>query len=394
MPIRNLRKENRGDDPKYALVRRYKLTIAAHCKLLKHQNATRDNICDHKPLTDRFVHFYYEPLPGIEPSDNFPAEEGSFYVGYDCARKIIDHLMDFSGEELELPPLFDPLKSQPREDRGERKGPGTKPSEPIEPKAKASPLNREMIDAINLIPVLTDQPLYISLSQVADYLRTNPDKDTALWSVKKLNNAIRYHRPFAGKTLRHLINDEIAVTTEGEWKDYQFIHIEAALRRMGIEQSFIDPDCDVPDDLLDFHEFTVIEEKTSKKGEPYWIVNIDHHDDNRARLFKNAITNYGKGPLTLGTQLIGSLIEHEKYGPQVDRDCFIQDRAVYGTVLFYHRENGYGFIETEGELPDIHIGWPLLRDTGLNSLDQGDMVAVRYQDGKPNPTATFIMLVE
>lgn len=88
-------------EKKENIIAEYFLTPLAYLKLIPGQKKT--GCCGE--LKDRFCIFSYTKIQNKE-------DKGVFFVGYDCAKQMIDLInqkkLEFSKPLIELPPLFDP----------------------------------------------------------------------------------------------------------------------------------------------------------------------------------------------------------------------------------------------------------------------------------------------
>jgi len=63
-----------------------------------------------------------------------------------------------------------------------------------------------------------------------------------------------------------------------------------------------------------------------------------------------------------------------------------------GTVKWFNREKGYGFIEQdEGE--DVFVHYTAINGTGFRSLEEGQRVSFEVTDGKKGPQASNVSIL-
>lgn len=65
---------------------------------------------------------------------------------------------------------------------------------------------------------------------------------------------------------------------------------------------------------------------------------------------------------------------------------------VQGTVKWFNREKGYGFIAQEGG-KDVFAHYSAIQGEGYKSLDEGQKVSFDLQDGKRGPEAANIVVL-
>lgn len=64
-----------------------------------------------------------------------------------------------------------------------------------------------------------------------------------------------------------------------------------------------------------------------------------------------------------------------------------------GTVKWFNRTKGYGFIERE-EGEDVFVHFSAIQEEGFRSLEQGDKVEFEITDGPKGPQAANVKKVE
>jgi CspA family cold shock protein len=58
-----------------------------------------------------------------------------------------------------------------------------------------------------------------------------------------------------------------------------------------------------------------------------------------------------------------------------------------GTVKFFNTEKGFGFIAPEGGGKDIFVHVTAVQQSGLNGLNEGDVVSFETEDQRRGPQA-------
>ncbi|HET7174163.1 MAG TPA: cold-shock protein [Nocardioidaceae bacterium] len=61
-----------------------------------------------------------------------------------------------------------------------------------------------------------------------------------------------------------------------------------------------------------------------------------------------------------------------------------------GTVKWFSSEKGYGFIEQDGEGPDVFVHYSAIETTGYKTLDDGQRVEFETQQGPKGQQAAKV----
>ena len=69
------------------------------------------------------------------------------------------------------------------------------------------------------------------------------------------------------------------------------------------------------------------------------------------------------------------------------------ERSVSGTVKFYNRDKGYGFVMPEDGGQDIFVAGRLLARFGIDDLEPGQALQLKTREGPKGPVASFIQLL-
>jgi CspA family cold shock protein len=64
-----------------------------------------------------------------------------------------------------------------------------------------------------------------------------------------------------------------------------------------------------------------------------------------------------------------------------------------GIVKWFNDSKGYGFIEQEGEGPDVFVHHSSINATGFKSLNEGDRVTFDIEEGQKGPVAANVTVV-
>jgi CspA family cold shock protein len=64
-----------------------------------------------------------------------------------------------------------------------------------------------------------------------------------------------------------------------------------------------------------------------------------------------------------------------------------------GTVKWFNGEKGFGFIEQDGDGPDVFVHYSEIQGSGFKSLDEGQRVEFEIGQGQKGPQATGVRTV-
>ncbi len=63
---------------------------------------------------------------------------------------------------------------------------------------------------------------------------------------------------------------------------------------------------------------------------------------------------------------------------------------VKGTVKWFSRAKGYGFIQPDGESEDVFVHYSAIRGTGFRNLEKGDRVEFSIEETPKGPQAVDV----
>ncbi|EME19341.1 MULTISPECIES: cold-shock protein [Rhodococcus] len=61
-----------------------------------------------------------------------------------------------------------------------------------------------------------------------------------------------------------------------------------------------------------------------------------------------------------------------------------------GTVKWFNAEKGFGFIEQDGDGPDVFVHYSEIQTNGFKTLDEGARVEFEIGQGQKGPQATGV----
>jgi CspA family cold shock protein len=64
-----------------------------------------------------------------------------------------------------------------------------------------------------------------------------------------------------------------------------------------------------------------------------------------------------------------------------------------GSVKWFNGEKGFGFIEQDGDGPDVFVHYSEIQGTGFKSLDEGQRVEFEIGQGPKGPQAQRVKAV-
>ena len=71
-----------------------------------------------------------------------------------------------------------------------------------------------------------------------------------------------------------------------------------------------------------------------------------------------------------------------------------EDGRVFGTVQWFSRVKGYGFIRPDGDEEDVFIHYSLIRGEGYRNLGRGQRVEFTMEDTPKGPQAVDVVGLE
>ncbi|MFD4295211.1 cold-shock protein [Rhodococcus sp. NPDC058505] len=64
-----------------------------------------------------------------------------------------------------------------------------------------------------------------------------------------------------------------------------------------------------------------------------------------------------------------------------------------GTVKWFNAEKGFGFIEQDGDGPDVFVHYSEIQTNGFKTLDEGARVEFEIGQGQKGPQATGVRAI-
>lgn len=64
-----------------------------------------------------------------------------------------------------------------------------------------------------------------------------------------------------------------------------------------------------------------------------------------------------------------------------------------GTVKWFNAEKGFGFIEQDGDGPDVFVHYSEIQSNGFKTLDEGARVEFEIGQGQKGPQATGVRAI-
>ena len=61
--------------------------------------------------------------------------------------------------------------------------------------------------------------------------------------------------------------------------------------------------------------------------------------------------------------------------------------SIKGKVKWFNGSKGYGFIERDDKEKDVFVHMSAVKDSGVDYLDEGDVVSFDIEDGQKGPSA-------
>ena len=61
--------------------------------------------------------------------------------------------------------------------------------------------------------------------------------------------------------------------------------------------------------------------------------------------------------------------------------------SIKGKVKWFNGSKGYGFIERDDKEKDVFVHMSAVKDSGVDYLDEGDVISFDIEDGQKGPSA-------
>jgi CspA family cold shock protein len=61
--------------------------------------------------------------------------------------------------------------------------------------------------------------------------------------------------------------------------------------------------------------------------------------------------------------------------------------SIKGKVKWFNGSKGYGFIERDDKEKDVFVHMSAVKDSGVDYLDEGDILSFDIEDGQKGPSA-------
>ena len=61
--------------------------------------------------------------------------------------------------------------------------------------------------------------------------------------------------------------------------------------------------------------------------------------------------------------------------------------SIKGKVKWFNSSKGYGFIERDDKEKDVFVHMSAVKDSGVDYLDEGDVLSFDIEDGQKGPSA-------
>jgi len=201
----------RGEKCREEKVKEYEIIPLSHSKLLIGQ---QKKSCTGDILTDSYYLFEYKKK--IDPSDT-----GGFYCGSHAAKHFLQ-LINHPGL-----PLFNPL-SQLGVTNAQTVSSYSSVKKKWDPKAK------ELYDAINLLIICWDTPIYGALAKIKAGLEKFPDKEPFDKKILFVNNVIK--KDARKRVLTQMLND--LRNLNPSLRQFTFNQLNAVLNSKNVDSYF------------------------------------------------------------------------------------------------------------------------------------------------------------
>lgn len=201
---------------KSTLIARFNVSPIIHSRLLPPVTGTCH--CG-RPLTDEFYEFHY-----VEKAD--ASNSGTFLAGPDCGDKIMGRL-----QHAPIP-FVDPVTGLPTTPPTRTPPTSTTPAPTAAPR---DTLNKEVLQAIYLIRVLTGRSPTGGLLKTLQFVQANPTRAPADWRVASLNAYVRSMLTATASTL------SAAIAARPSGKKFNFPLAAAALSREQARNAALPP---------------------------------------------------------------------------------------------------------------------------------------------------------
>ena len=71
----------------------------------------------------------------------------------------------------------------------------------------------------------------------------------------------------------------------------------------------------------------------------------------------------------------------------------MENARISGTVQWFSRVKGYGFIRPDGQEEDVFVHYSAIEGSGFRSLEEGDRVEFSVEEGRKGPAAANVRRV-
>lgn len=205
----------RGAKCREELAKKYTIIPRSHTKLL---NGQEKRSCTGKLLTDSYYLFEY-----INKSD--PNDTGGFYCGSHAAAHFLKLINSPGLSE------FNPLKSPPiSSNKGAQNNQGQGGNQAKQWNQTAL----ELYNAINLLIICWDKPIYGRLAKIKEELVQFCDKEPFDWKVQYVNNIIG--KDGKKRSLSTMVHD--LRIKNPDIKNFTFENLNEVLKKQKIDSNF------------------------------------------------------------------------------------------------------------------------------------------------------------
>lgn len=208
----------RGEQCRKDIVRRYNLKLIAHTKLLKNQSKKS---CANVPLTDTYYTFEYQDKTN-------QSNKGSFFCGHVVAK----HFMELAN--IASIPIFNPLSIESVNNEPEVATSNEESTSEDDNKKKWNPVAKQLYNAINLIIVCWNTPIYGKLAKFKSDLLKYKSSKPYLDRIKFVNDVIA--KDSKKRTLTQMLEDLRVQNPTLKHFDFQLLFEE--LKATDVESKF------------------------------------------------------------------------------------------------------------------------------------------------------------